>query len=71
MSTSASEFIKHTGNKCPVPPDTKVSYRTTNDEVALSHAHIPVRAIDLNWQTDGKGGKAPVVGKIVEYRIVH
>ena len=58
------EFIKHTGNNCPVPPSTLVSYRTINDEVSLSHEHYPVYAGDIDWSD------RPQVGRIFDYRRV-
>jgi|GEM_PF-3409361 len=57
------KFIKHVGNDCPVPPKTLVSYRTKNNEVQLSHEHLPTIASDLDWSDK------PKVGRIVDYRV--
>ena len=57
------KFIKHTGNNCPVPPLTLVSYRTINDEV-ISHEHYPVYACNIDWSD------IPQVGRIFDYRRV-
>lgn len=58
------QLIKHIGEQCPVPPDAMVMYRTTSIITPLSHIHMPMKAIDLDWT------KRPSVGRILEYRVV-
>ena len=64
------EFTPHTGSYCPVPPNTRVVYRTTNEEVKVSHIHAPVPAIWLRWGKGSDAKKAPQVGRILDYAVV-
>lgn len=58
------QLIKHIGEKCPVPPDALIIYRTTSRDTPTSHIHLPMKAIDLDWTN------RPKIGRILEYRIV-
>lgn len=59
------QLIKHIGTQCPVPPDSMVIYNTISKEGEISHVHLPMKAIDLNWT------HSPVFGRINEYRRVN
>lgn len=59
-----SEFIKHVGNVSPVSMRSRVVYRTTNAEVAVSHVHMSACAGDLDWSDK------PSVGRIYDYKVV-
>lgn len=56
-----TDWIKHTGNVCPVPPDTKVRVRFRNGKVS----HQPDQADRWNWAV-GTGDYIIVAYQIVD-----
>lgn len=59
-------FIKHAGSVQPVADNAFVSYRTIDDEGVISHAHLPIMAKNLNWNSEGLS-----FGKIYDFKIVN
>lgn len=57
-------FVRHTGETCPVSEMSWVVYTTTSPENRHSHVHVPMLAGDLIW-TNG-----PHMGRIFEYAVV-
>lgn len=66
-------FVEHTGNHCPVPPNTYVIYKTKNGTVPVSHIHMPMEAQKLNWLTKKINDldKVPGIGLISHYQVVN
>ena len=62
------EFIPHTGNSCPVPSMTVVSYRTVVEIDGIdnisAHGYFPMLAGRIDWTN------RPVVGRIHSYRVI-
>lgn len=61
-----TQFIKHIGSVQPISDDSLVSYRTISDEGIISHVHLPVKASDLNWSSEGLS-----FGRIYDFKIVN
>lgn len=59
-----TNFVTHVGERCPLPPDTIVVYRTTSKHSLVSHIHGHVKAGALNWS------KRPAMGRILDYAVV-
>lgn len=61
---SRFNFVRHSGDLCPVRPEALVVYRTTSKLTPVSHVHAAVMAKELVWSF------RPSMGRILDYAVV-